>query len=79
MFATWYSDLTLRGREFCKRNKTTYTGKGGSSVYGTKPQNERKLCKNDFSSLAYMTPIRLSFCISAGEGVLDRGREREFL
>ena len=39
--------LTLKGREFRIRNKTTYTGKGGSSVYGTKPQNEGK-CNNDF-------------------------------
>ena len=24
--------LTLKGQEFCIRNKTTYTGKGGSST-----------------------------------------------
>ena len=35
-------NLTLKGREFSIRNKTTYTGKGGSSVCGTKPQNEGK-------------------------------------
>ena len=32
--------LTLKEREFRIRNKTTYTGKGGSSLYETKPQNE---------------------------------------
>ena len=36
------SSLTLKGREFHIRNKTTYTGKGRSSVYGTNPQNEGK-------------------------------------
>ena len=34
--------LTLKGWEFRIRNKTTYTGKGGSSVHRTKPQNEGK-------------------------------------
>ena len=34
--------LTLKGREFCIRNKTTYMGKGESSVYGTKPRNKGK-------------------------------------
>ena len=40
--------LTLKGREFRIRNKTTYTGNSGSSIYGTKPKNEGKGCKNDF-------------------------------
>ena len=35
--------LTFKGWEFRIENKATYTGKGGSSVYGMKPQNEVKL------------------------------------
>ena len=35
--------LTLKGWEFRIRNKTTYTGNGGSSVYGTKPKRRRKM------------------------------------
>ena len=35
--------LTLKGREFRIRNKTTYTGNGGSSVCGTKPKRRRKI------------------------------------
>ena len=60
------SPLTLKGREFRIQNKTTFTGKGGSSVYGTKPPKRRKIIII-LSSLAYITPIRLLFCISTGE------------
>ena len=51
--------------------------KGGSSIYGTKPQNKGKLMI--LSSLAYITLIRLSFCISTGEreSQTEGGRERE--
>ena len=56
--------------------------KGGSSVYGTKPltwpragvpyTEQSPKTKGNYvimilSSLAYIRPIRLSFCISAGE------------
>ena len=61
------SILTLKGWEFSIRNKTTYMGKGGSSLYGTKPQTKENYVIMILSSLAYVTPIRLSFCISAGE------------
>ena len=67
--------------------------KGGSSVYATKPltwarsgvlyTEQRPMTKENgvimiLSSLAYITPIRLSFCISTTRwSLLDRGRERE--
>ena len=42
--------------------------------------NDQKTKENDvriiLSSLAYITPIRLSFCISTGEREGGRGRER---
>ena len=35
----WRVDrLTLKRQEFRMRNKTTYTGNGGSSLYGTMPK-----------------------------------------
>ena len=43
--------------------------------------NAQKMKENDvkkiFSSLAYITPMRLSFCISTGEREGERERERE--
>ena len=52
-------------------------GKVGSSVYGTKPQNKENDVIMILSSLAYITPIRLSFCISTDERESFRQRERE--
>ena len=71
--------LTLKGREFHIRNKTTHTGNGRSSVYGTKPKNEGKWCKNDFiQSGLYNTDKAFVSYKYRREGVLDRGeRERE--
>ena len=41
--------LTLKWRELCIQNKTTCTGNGGSSIYGTTAKkNEGKRCKNGF-------------------------------
>ena len=64
-----YSDLclTLKGQEFRIRNKTIYTGKGGSSVCGTKPKTKENDVIMILFSRAYITLIRLSFCISTGE------------
>ena len=54
--------LTLKQQEFRIWNKTTYTGNGGSSVYGTTPKKRRK---NDVKTilfiLAYLTSMKLHF------------------
>ena len=38
-----FKRLTFKWWEFRIRNKTTYMGKGGSSVYGTTPKRQRKM------------------------------------
>ena len=55
----WALLLTLEGREYHIWNKTTYSG----NAQKTK-ENYVKLI---LPSLAYITLIRLSFCISTGE------------
>ena len=57
-----------------KQNHLLYMGNGGSSVYRITPEKENDV-KTILFSLAYLTPIKLPFCMSTGE----RERERFFI
>ena len=72
------SVLSLKGWEFLIRNKPLTRARSGVPYTEQSPKTKENDVIMILSSLAYITPIRLLFCISTmRRSLLDIGRERE--